>query len=132
MGSTLKGKLLVCDFSDMDFTAIDISKSSRCPACHGEGSSVKDGERLVLLCGKDTANINPEKPLTLNLEEIYPQASTLFNIRLKSKLALLFNYKGYEISLFNGGRMLMKNVTDEKTALTTYREILKKLNLNPS
>jgi adenylyltransferase/sulfurtransferase len=127
IGSTLKGKLLVCDFSDMDFTSIDISKSTRCPVCHGALSSVAGGERLVWLCGKDTANINPEKLLKLNLDEVYPVVNKRFNVRLKSRLALMFNYKGYEVSLFNGGRMLLKGVTDEKTALTVYREILKKI-----
>lgn len=127
MGSTLKGKLLVCDFSDLGFTTIDISKSTRCPVCHGEVASIAGGERLVWLCGKDTANINPEKPLKLNLDEVYPQVSKQFKMRLKSRLALMFDYKSYEVSLFNGGRMLLKGVTDEKTALNVYREILKKL-----
>jgi hypothetical protein len=92
-------------------------------------SSVAGGERLVWLCGKDTANINPEKPLKLNLDEAYPVVNKWFNVRLKSRLALMFNYEGYEVSLFNGGRMLLKGVTDEKTALAAYREILKKLNI---
>ncbi len=127
MGSTLKGKLLVCDFSDMDFTIIDISKSTRCPICHGDIASIAGGERLVWLCGKGTANINPEKPLKLNLDEVYPQINKQFNVRLKSRLALMFDYEGYEVSLFNGGRMLIKGVVDEKTALTTYREILNKI-----
>ena len=48
-------------------------------------------------------------------------------MRLKSRLALIFDYKAYEVSLFNGGRMLIKGVSDEKTALTIYREILKKI-----
>jgi len=127
-GKTLKGKLLVCDFSDMDFTTIDISKNIHCHVCHGEVSEIVGGERIVWLCGKDTANINPEKPLKLNLEEIYPQISRFFKMRLKSRLALMFNYKSYEVSLFTGGRMLIKGVTDEKTALVVYREILKKIN----
>jgi len=128
MGSTLKGKLLVCDFSDMDFTSIDISKSTRCPVCHGAMSSVAGGERLVWLCGRDTANINPEKPLKLNLDEVYPAVNKRFNVRLKSRLALMFNYKGYEVSLFNGGRMLIKNVASEEEALKAYREIIHALN----
>lgn len=132
MGSTLKGKLLVCDFSDMDFTAIDISKSTRCPICHGDVASIAGGERLVWLCGRDTANINPEKPLKLSLDEVYPQVSKQFNVRLKSRLALMFDYNGYEVSLFNGGRMLMKGVADEKAALNVYREILKKLEMPQS
>ena len=127
MGSTLKNKLMVCDFSDMYFTTIDISKSANCPVCHGVLSSVAGGERLVWLCGRDTANINPEKPLKLNLEEVYPAVNNLFNVRLKSRLALMFDYKGYEVSLFNGGRMLIKGVADEKTALIAYKEILKKI-----
>jgi adenylyltransferase/sulfurtransferase len=127
IGSTLKGKLLVCDFSDMDFTTINISKNTRCSICHGEVSALSGEERLVWLCGKDTANINPKTPLRLNLEEIYPKVSKLFDVRLKSQLALMFTYKKCEVSLFNGGRMLIKGVTEEKDALAVYREILKKL-----
>ncbi len=130
MGSTLKNKLMVCDFSDMDFTTIDISKNIHCPVCHGEASGIAAGERLVWLCGRDTANINPETPLELRLDEVYPTVNRLFNVRLKSQLALMFNYGSYEVSLFNGGRMLIKGVTDEKTALTAYREILKKLKIS--
>jgi adenylyltransferase/sulfurtransferase len=128
-GSTLKGKLMVCDFSDMDFTTIDISKSTRCPVCQGDVDSIAGGERLVWLCGKETANINPEKPLKLTLDAVYSQVNEQFNVRLKSRLALMFDYKSYEVSLFNGGRMLIKGVADEKTALSVYREILKKINV---
>ena len=127
IGSTLKGKLLVCDFSDMDFTTIDISKSTRCPVCHGGLSTVAGGERLVWLCGRGTANINPERPLRLNLEEVYPAVNRHFEVRLKSRLALMFTYKGYEVSLFNGGRMLIKNVANEEDALQAYREIMRAL-----
>jgi molybdopterin/thiamine biosynthesis adenylyltransferase len=127
VGSPLKGKLMVCDFSDMYFTNIDISKNNTCPACHGDLSLIAGGARLVWLCGRDTANINPEKPLKLNLDEVYPEVSKWFTVRLKSRLALMFDYKSYEVSLFNGGRMLIKGVADEKTALTVYREILKKI-----
>jgi hypothetical protein len=88
---------------------------------------VAGGERLVWLCGKETANINPEKPIKLNLDEIYPAVNRQFTVRLKSRLALMFNYETYEVSLFNGGRMLIKGVNDEKKALAVYREILKKL-----
>ncbi len=130
VGPTLKGKLLVCDFRDMDFTTIDISKSTRCPVCHGELSAVAGGERLVWLCGRDTANINPEKPLKLNLEEIYPAVKQQFSVRLKSSLALMFNYNNYEVSLFNGGRMLIKKVSSEQEALRVYREIISKLNVS--
>ncbi len=129
MGSTLKNKLMVCDFSDMDFTTIDISKNVNCPVCHGPLPSVAGKERLIWICGRETININPEKPLKISLDEIYASVSKQFEVRLKSRLALMFNYDGCEVSLFNGGRMLIKGVSDEKKALGVYREILKKLKI---
>jgi adenylyltransferase/sulfurtransferase len=130
MGSPLKGKLMVCDFNDMYFTTIDISKREGCPACQGTLAPPELGEKLVWLCGRNTANINPEKPLKLNLAEVYDAIKRHFSIRVKSHLAIIFDYKNLEVSLFNGGRMLIKNVTNEKSALKAYREILKKLNVS--
>jgi adenylyltransferase/sulfurtransferase len=131
MGSPLKGKLLICDFSDMTFTAIDVYKRENCPACQGAPTPIpKVKEKLVWLCGRKTANINPEKPLKLNLNQIYKAVKEQFKVRVKSSLAIIFNYKNYEISLFNGGRMLIKNVDNEKLALEIYREILQKLRVN--
>jgi molybdopterin/thiamine biosynthesis adenylyltransferase len=129
MGSPLKGKLMVCDFNDMYFTTVNTSKAANCPACHGALASLERRERLVWLCGQHTANINPEKPLELNLNEVYETVRQCFPVRLKSHLAIIFNYKGMEVSLFNGGRMLIKNVENEATALKAYNAILKKLNL---
>ena len=130
MGSPLKGKLMVCDFNDMYFTTVDTSKAANCPACQDTLAPLEQQEKLVWLCGQNTANINPEKPLKLNLNEVYETVRQRFHVRLKSHLAVIFDYKGMEVSLFNGGRMLIKNVQNEKTALQAYREILKKLNIS--
>jgi hypothetical protein len=129
IGTPLKGKLMVCDFNDMTFTTIDILKREGCPACHGTSALPKLSEKLVWLCGQKTANVNPEKPLKLNLAEVYPAIKRQFNVRVKSRLAVIFSYDGLEVSLFNGGRMLIKNVHDEEAALNAYREILKRLNV---
>jgi adenylyltransferase/sulfurtransferase len=127
MGSTLKGKVLICDFSDMYFTAIDILKRNDCPACQGGNVFLKAKEKLVWLCGRNTANINPEKPLWMSLNEIYVSIKRQFKVRVKSQLAIIFDYKTFEITFFNGGRMLIKNVDDEKSALAAYREVIAKL-----
>jgi molybdopterin/thiamine biosynthesis adenylyltransferase len=134
MGSPLKGKLMVCDFNDMYFTTVDTSKAVNCPACHGSVAQLKQEEKLVWLCGQNTANINPEKPLKLNLDEVYKIVKQRFKVRLRSRLAIIFDYEDLEISLFNGGRMLIKNVQNEKAALKALRvcrEILKQLNVTP-
>jgi adenylyltransferase/sulfurtransferase len=36
IGTNLKGKLLVCDFKDMDFTTINLTKNIQCPVCHNK------------------------------------------------------------------------------------------------
>jgi molybdopterin/thiamine biosynthesis adenylyltransferase len=128
MGSPLKGKLMVCDFNDMYFTTVDTSKAANCPACHGALAPVERQEKLVWLCGQNTANINPEKPLKLNLDEVYEAVRQQFKVHVKSHLAIIFDYKDLEISLFNGGRMLIKNAQNENAALKAYRTILNKLN----
>jgi adenylyltransferase/sulfurtransferase len=129
IGMPLKGKLLVCDFSDMCFATIDISKRHGCPACQGATSFPKTKEKLVWLCGQNTVNVNPERRLDLDINEVYEAIKQQFKVRMKSQLAIVFDYVGCEISLFNGGRMLMKNVRDEKSALMVYREIMDKLGI---
>jgi len=130
VGSTLKGKLMVCDFSDMSFATVDVAKRANCPSCQGEIAAGLPKEKLVWLCGLNTANINPEKPLKLNLNDVHEKARHHhFNVKIKSTMVIVFDYKDFQVSLFNGGRMLIKNVANEKTALKAYREILQALNL---
>ncbi|NWG10396.1 HesA/MoeB/ThiF family protein [Candidatus Bathyarchaeota archaeon] len=129
IGSALKGKFMICDFSDMYFTTIDIFKRTDCPACLGAAALPEQQSKLVWLCGRDTVNVNPEKPLKMSFSELYETIKQHFRIRIKSSLAIIFDYKDFEISLFNGGRMLIKNVKDEKSALTVYKEITKKLGI---
>ena len=130
IGSPLKGKLMICDFSDMSFTAIDVAKRANCPSCEGVVPAALR-ERLAWLCGQNTANINPEKPLKLDLSKVCGAVRKHgYHVRVKSNLALMFDYKGLEVSLFGGGRMLIKNVPDEASALKAYREILDKLGIS--
>ena len=129
LGSALEGKLMICDFSDMYFTTIDITRNNNCRVCQGTLEISKRKEKLVWLCGRNTANINPEKPMKLDFREVITSVRKQFKVRVKSRLALVFDYKDYEVSLFNGGRMLIKNVIDEKSALRVYGEISKKLGI---
>jgi molybdopterin/thiamine biosynthesis adenylyltransferase len=130
LGSPLKGRLMVCDFNDMSFATIDVSKNANCSACQDELPPALVREKLVWLCGRETANINPEKPMKINLAEVYENIRGKYKVRVKSQLAVIFDYGDLEVSLFSGGRMLLKNVTNEKAALKTYREILKALDIN--
>lgn len=131
IGSSLKSKLMVCDFKDMYFTTIEIFKRPDCPVCGIPKPAATHGhetEKLAMLCGSDTMNVNPERPLKMSLDEVYDRLKDRFKIVLKSSFVIVFHYSGnIEVSLFTGGRMLIKNVKDEKAALSVHRSILRNL-----
>ncbi|MBC7131165.1 HesA/MoeB/ThiF family protein [Candidatus Bathyarchaeota archaeon] len=130
IGTPLKGKLMICDFNDMYITTVEITKRPDCPACQAEKPhKTYGGKKLAWLCGQNTANINPEKPLNLNLNNLYETIKQSFKMQLKSSTAIIFKHRDYEITLFKNGRMLIKNVPDEETALNVYREIAGTLKL---
>jgi adenylyltransferase/sulfurtransferase len=125
VGETLKGKLLVCDFTTMDFVKLEIFKRPDCPTCRGEkAETLQAKEELVWLCGQKTVNVNPPRPITLELESIREMLRSRFKVLLKSSLVVVFEYDGVEVSLFKNGRMLIKNVEDEENALKIYRSIV--------
>ncbi|MDH5783553.1 MAG: HesA/MoeB/ThiF family protein [Candidatus Bathyarchaeota archaeon] len=133
MGDSLKGKLMVCDFRDMFFTTIEIFKRSDCPVCQGKPARPVEGtERLAWLCGRNTVNVNPPRPLEVSLGELYERLRRHFRIIMKSPLVIVFEHDGVEVSLFNQGRMLIKNVKDEESALEIYGKVMQKLGLNLS
>jgi adenylyltransferase/sulfurtransferase len=127
IGSALKGKLMICDFSDMYFAVVDVLKKEGCPVCEGLAAVKERKEKLVWLCGRDTVNVNPEKPLRITLSMAYESIRRQFKVRIRSQFAVVFKYKSFEISLFDGGRMLIRNVHDEESALKVYREVIRKL-----
>ncbi len=129
IGLTLKGKLMICDFSDMYFATIDISKRDDCTVCQKGHYRPDAKENLTWLCGKNTININPVKPLKLNLQQICSSIKPPFRVRVKTQIAMVFDYKNFEATLFSNGRMLIKNIDDENSALATYKEILKQLKI---
>ena len=129
-GETLKNRLMICDFSDMYFGTIDIFKRSDCIACEGVNGKREKKERIAWLCGRDTVNVNPRKRWEISIRELFGDVEKNFKVKLKSSLAIIFAYKTCEVSLFGDGRMLIKNVKDEKTALNVYREIAEKLGVS--
>ena len=133
VGGSLRGKLMVCDFGDMYFTTIDIFKRQDCPVCGAKPSKkpVGESERLAVLCGSNTFNLNPSKPMKINLNQAHAKLKRRFKILLKSSLVIVFKYdRGVEVSLFDGGRLLIKNVKDQKSALGVRNSVFRILGLN--
>lgn len=121
-----KGKLLVFDFAQSEFRKVDLNVRPDCQVCQVKPARVEVYKRrLAWLCGSDTANVNPEIPLALNLQELGTAIAADHKVLLTTPMVLVFDYRGHEISLFEKGRMLIKNVHSEDEALEISRAVAK-------
>jgi hypothetical protein len=115
----------------MTSTRIEIVKNPECEVC-GKAElpiRVETTERLVWLCGQNTVNINPTQPFDISFSEVQNQIGKKFKMLLKSSLAVVFKYNSAEVSLFKGGRMLIKNINTEEEALKIYRSVTEQLGI---
>lgn len=125
-----KGKLLIFDFAQSEFRTIALSVRPDCEICQVKRSTPEIyRRRLVWLCGSDTVNVNPEKPLDLDLKNLTNTISQTHNVLLTTPMVIVFDYDGHEISLFRKGRMLIKRVQDEKEALSVSEKIARTIGL---
>lgn len=132
MGAPVKGKLMVCDFSDMRFMTIPIYEKPNCPVCKERVGLKREKERLTWLCGQDTVNVNPPQLVEASMDELLWKIQSHYNVLIKSPIVIVFQYgDNIEVSFFQYGRMLIKNVKDEEKALKIYKDVWKKLGLKP-
>jgi len=130
IGGGLKNRLLICDFKRMDFLIVELAKTEGCRVCQQKVErAAEQKERLMWMCGRDTVNINPPKPMNIDLNEKLQKLSG-YRVLASSPIILVFEYKGVEVSLFRQGRMLLKNVKSEDEALAIYNELLRLLELS--
>jgi hypothetical protein len=113
IGTPLKGKLMICDFNDMYFTTIEIQKR-KLPSMPRRNNSPKNPRKTCLAMRPKHSQHKPRKTNKTKPRQIYTKIKENFKIRIKSSMAIVFTYKNYEITLFNGGRMLIKNVQTKK------------------
>jgi molybdopterin/thiamine biosynthesis adenylyltransferase len=121
-----KGKLLIFDFAQSEYRTVNLSIRPDCETCRVKPTNqLAYAHRLAWLCGSNTANVNPETPLSLNLEELGPSIGQTYKLLLATPMVIVFDLNGHEVSLFRKGRMLIKNVRDEKEALSVSNEVTK-------
>ena len=85
---------------------------------------------IVWICGGTTADITPASQVKFSIEQACEKIKKQkIKIRVKAPMLVIFDFMKMEVSLFDGGRMLIKNVTDEKLAPKAYVEILRVLEI---
>ena len=126
-----RGKLMVFDFAQSEIRTITLRIRPDCPICQiKEKRASPYPTKLAWLCGSNTANVNPETPLSLDLRSLATLVEREHRLLLATPMVLVFDYKGHEVSLFKKGRMLIKNVPDEAAALEVARAVTDMTNRN--
>ena len=126
-----RGKLMVFDFAQSEIRTITLRIRADCPICQiKEKRASPYPTKLAWLCGSNTANVNPETPLSLDLRSLATLIEREHRLLLATPMVLVFDYKGHEVSLFKKGRMLIKNVPDEAAALEVARAVTDMTNRN--
>lgn len=124
----LEGKLLICDLREVDFRTVDIQIRNNCKVCQLKQPVHEPAqEKLTWLCGKETVNVNPSRQIKIDLRSVPNRIGKGARILLRTPMALVFQYDGYEVTLFNHGRMLIRGVTSEQAALDIYRKLMDKV-----
>ena len=125
------GKLMVFDFAQSEIRTIPLRLRPDCPICQiKEKRTTPYPTKLAWLCGSNTANVNPESPLSLDIQTLANSIAKKYRLLLATSMVVVFDYKGHEISLFRKGRMLIKDVQDESQALQIAREVTDMTNRN--
>jgi len=125
-----RGRLMVFDFAQSEYRTIDLIIRPDCSVCQTRSiQTIKPTRKLAWLCGSNTANVNPDNPLSLDLQKITGTVAVNHRILLSTPMVLVFDFQGHEVSLFSKGRMLIKNVRDETEAVEVSKAISKMIGL---
>jgi hypothetical protein len=83
---------------------------------------------IVWLCGGKTADITPVPQLKFSMDQACEKIKKQkMKVRVKAPMLLIFDCMKMEVSLFDGGRMLIKNVTDSKLPIDAFVEVCRAL-----
>jgi molybdopterin/thiamine biosynthesis adenylyltransferase len=125
-----KGRLMVFDFAQSEYRTIDLMTRPDCSVCQTRPTRmIEPTRKLAWLCGSNTANVNPDNPLSLDLQKIGGAIAIDHKLLLSTPMVLVFDFKGHEVSLFSKGRMLIKNVRDETEAVEVAKAISRMIGL---
>ena len=118
-----ESKLMIFDFAESEFRTVELYIRRDCPVCQLRHAPDVIEKRVAWLCGSNTINVNPMRSTSVDLDAARLVLQHEHKVLLATPMVLVFDYKGYEVSIFKRGRMLIKNVSEEADALRIYKEI---------
>jgi molybdopterin/thiamine biosynthesis adenylyltransferase len=108
------------------FSSVDVSRARRadCPACRLEKYDYLEGRQgedtISTLCGRDTVQISPAEPLSLNLSEWTKKLRPLGKVEKNAFLLRFQIDETHRLVLFPDGRAMVQGTDDPVYAKSVY------------
>lgn len=122
-GTPFDAKLVFGDVWQMDHTALKFSRmyDDECMTCGGQATYPELHKRTheTMLCGRDTVQITTQ----FSDEELLKHLESLSITVQETPYFIRFNFNGYPIVRFRGGRMLIHEVQSMAEGKTVYHQL---------
>jgi len=119
----LHRNLVMVDVWSGDFEQAQTQKGKvRCPVCdvgHYELLEAERGSMTAVLCGRNAVQINPRSTQPLNLGALARRLADVGTVSVNEYL-LRLDVEGYQLTVFPGGRAIVKGTDDPAQARTLY------------
>jgi adenylyltransferase/sulfurtransferase len=119
----LHRSLLMIDVWSGDFEQAETQKGKdRCPVCDEGCYELLEAERgsmTAVLCGRNAVQINPRSAQPLNLDALARRLAEVGTVRVNEYL-LRLDVEGYQMTIFPGGRAIVKGTDDPSQARALY------------
>jgi molybdopterin/thiamine biosynthesis adenylyltransferase len=119
----LHRSLLMVDVWSGDFERAETQKGKTpCPVCdegHYELLESERGSMTAVLCGRNAVQINPRSAQPLNLEALARRLAEVGTVSVNEYL-LRLDVEGYQLTIFPGGRAIVKGTDDPSQARALY------------
>lgn len=122
----VRHSLFYLDIWDNSADYVEVSKNPNCPTCaHNtyEFLGQMKGSYATSLCGRDSIQIVPGMPVTIDLER-FAEKMKKAGIVSVNRFMLSFDDGNRSFNLFPDGRAIIKNVKDESAAKSVYAEYI--------
>lgn len=124
--SEVRKDVFYIDVWDFSSQTIEVRKDPDCPTCgksHYEFLGQMKGSYSTGLCGRDSIQIVPSMPVSIDFAHLAEKLSKAGEVRY-NRFMLSFD-DGYRcFNLFPDGRAIIKNVKDESAAKSVYAEYI--------
>lgn len=122
----LSGKLLYTDLETVITKTFGIGKDAECPVCAKRNFDLleKNASNLTSLCGDNSYHISPPSGVELDLKGAKLRLPKGFGIKSSNEFLMRAVSGHKEITLFNDGRMITKNLLKKDAEKAFNRLVL--------